>query len=117
MTHIHWVARGTGIPKDRDEVNRNLQTLHTCPIKMSVPEVEGGHNHDDILGFPGDGFHDPEDAVPPETMGAHLDSGDTPMTEDETGSPSSAKKHKKSSPVPPDEGQIGPGHSKREARR
>ncbi len=22
MPHIHWVARGTGIPKDRDEVNR-----------------------------------------------------------------------------------------------
>jgi hypothetical protein len=22
MTRIHWVARGTGIPKDRDEVNR-----------------------------------------------------------------------------------------------
>ena len=22
MTHIHWVGRGTGIPKDRDEVNR-----------------------------------------------------------------------------------------------
>ncbi len=22
MPHIHWVVRGTGIPKDRDEVNR-----------------------------------------------------------------------------------------------
>jgi hypothetical protein len=22
MTHLHWVVRGTGIPKDRDEVNR-----------------------------------------------------------------------------------------------
>ncbi len=22
MPRIHWVARGTGIPKDRDEVNR-----------------------------------------------------------------------------------------------
>ncbi len=22
MTHIHWVARGTGTPKDRDEVNK-----------------------------------------------------------------------------------------------
>ncbi len=21
MTHIHWVDRGTGVPKDRDEVN------------------------------------------------------------------------------------------------
>ena len=22
MTHIHWVVRGTGTPKDRDEVNK-----------------------------------------------------------------------------------------------
>ncbi len=22
MSHIHWVARGTGTPKDRDEVNK-----------------------------------------------------------------------------------------------
>jgi hypothetical protein len=22
VSHIHWVARGTGTPKDRDEVNR-----------------------------------------------------------------------------------------------
>jgi hypothetical protein len=22
MTHIHWVSRGTGTPKDRDEVNK-----------------------------------------------------------------------------------------------
>ena len=22
VPHIHWVARGTGTPKDRDEVNR-----------------------------------------------------------------------------------------------
>ena len=22
MTHIHWVARGTGTPKDKDEVNK-----------------------------------------------------------------------------------------------
>ena len=21
MTHIHWVTRGTGTPKDKDEVN------------------------------------------------------------------------------------------------
>ncbi len=27
---------------------------------MSVPETEGGQDHDDILGFPGDGFQDPE---------------------------------------------------------
>ena len=71
-------------------------------IKMSAP-AEGGQDHDDILGFPGDGFEDPQDGVPPETMGADLDSGDTPMTEEAAGSASSAKKRKKCAPVPPDE--------------
>jgi hypothetical protein len=70
---------------------------------MSAPEAEGGQDHDDILGFPGDGFEDPQDGVPPETMGADLDSGDTPMTEEAAGSASSVKKRKKSAPVPPDE--------------
>ena len=23
MSRMHWVARGTGTPKDRDEVNKN----------------------------------------------------------------------------------------------
>jgi hypothetical protein len=32
---------------------------------MSVPEEEGGQDYDDILGFPGDGFLDPEDGDPP----------------------------------------------------
>ena len=78
-------------------------SVQSCTgIKMSSP-VEGGQDHDDILGFPGDGFEDPQDGVPPETMGADLDSGDTPMTEEAAGSDSSAKKHKKSAPVPPDE--------------
>ncbi len=116
-------------------------------IKMSVPETEGGQDHDDILGFLGGGFQDPEDGDPPETMEADLHSGVTPMTEEVAGSgPSNAKKRKKSAPVPPDEfvgdriktlkttitgvksvglqpmdtgieGQIGPGHSIREARR
>jgi hypothetical protein len=49
-------------------------------IKMSAPEAEGGQDHDDILRFPGDGFEDPQDGVPLETMGTELDSGDTPMT-------------------------------------
>ena len=26
-SHIHWVARGTGTPKDKDEVNRQLRLL------------------------------------------------------------------------------------------
>jgi hypothetical protein len=34
-------------------------------------------------------------------MGADLDSGDAPMTEEAAGSASSAKKLKKSAPVPP----------------
>ncbi len=65
--------------------------------------MEGGQNHDDILGFPGGGFKDPEVGVSLETMGADLDSGDTPMTEESGGFANSVKKHKKSTPVPPDE--------------
>ncbi len=72
-------------------------------IKMSPPEVEGGQDHDDILGFPGDGYQDPEDGGPPETMDEDLDSGAARMTEESAGSdPSSAKKHRKSAPVLPD---------------
>jgi hypothetical protein len=55
------------------------------------------------LAFPGDGFEHPQDGVPLETMGADLDSGDAPMTEEAAGSASSTKKRKKSAPVPPDE--------------
>ena len=66
--------------------------------------MEGGQDHDDILGFPGDGFQDPEDGDPPETMETDLHSGAAPMTEEEAGSgPISVKKRKKSAPVPPDE--------------
>jgi hypothetical protein len=36
-------------------------------------------------------------------MGSDLDSGDTPMTEESGGSTRSTKKHKKSTPGPPDE--------------
>ena len=71
---------------------------------MSVSEVEGGLDHDDILGFPGDGYQDPQDGDPPETMDEDLDSGAARMTEESAGSgPSSAKKRRKSAPVPPDE--------------
>ena len=71
---------------------------------MSAPEVEGGQDHDDILGFPGDGYQDPQDRDPPETMVEDLDSGAARMTEESAGSgPSIAKKHRKSVPVPPDE--------------
>ena len=37
-------------------------------IKMSAPEAEGGQDGDDISGFPGDGYQDPQDADPLETM-------------------------------------------------
>ena len=30
MTHIHWVDRGTGTPKDRDEVNR--RDVYECDV-------------------------------------------------------------------------------------
>ncbi len=44
-------------------------------IKMSAPEAEGGQDRDDILGFPGDGYQDPQDGGPLETMDEDLDSG------------------------------------------
>jgi hypothetical protein len=34
MPHIHWVARRTGIPKDRDEVNR--REVCECDDKTRV---------------------------------------------------------------------------------
>jgi hypothetical protein len=64
---------------------------------MFAPEEEGGQDYGDILGFPGDGFNDKNDADPHEVMEPDLDAGDTPM--DETGpgcDQSSVKKHNKS---------------------
>jgi hypothetical protein len=73
-------------------------------IKMSAPEAEGGQDRDDILGFPGDGYQDPQDGDPLETMDEDLDSGAAGMTEESASSgPSSAKKRRKSAPVPLDE--------------
>jgi hypothetical protein len=37
-----------------------------CPA--SAPEAEGGQDYDDILGFPGDGFKDKDDANPAEAL-------------------------------------------------
>jgi hypothetical protein len=55
---------------------------------------------DPTLRFPGDGYQDPQDGVPPETMDEDLDSGAARMTEESAGSvPSSAKKRRKSVPV------------------
>jgi hypothetical protein len=42
---------------------------------MLVPEAKGGQDHDDILGFPRDGFQDPEGGDPPETMETDFHSG------------------------------------------
>ena len=36
MPRIHWVARGTGIPKDRDEVNGREVLLWFLFLKMFV---------------------------------------------------------------------------------
>ena len=71
---------------------------------MLVPETKGGQDHDDILGFPGDGFQDPEGGDPPETMETDFHSGTEPMTEEAAGSgPISVKNGKKCVPGPSDE--------------
>jgi hypothetical protein len=68
----------------------------SCRIKMSAPEVEGGKDRDDILGFPGDGYQDPQDGDPLETMDEDLDSGVARMTEESASSgPRSVKKRRK----------------------
>jgi hypothetical protein len=36
--------------------------------EMSSPEAEGGQDYGDILGFPGDGFKDKNDANPAEVL-------------------------------------------------
>jgi hypothetical protein len=43
--------------------------------KMSVLEAEGGQGEDDILGFPGDGFLDPEVGDPLDTIQEDFDGG------------------------------------------
>ena len=56
------------------------------------------------MGFPGDGFLDPEVGDPLDTMQEDFDGGAAEMTGQAGGShASSAKKRKKSAPVPPDE--------------
>jgi hypothetical protein len=53
-----------------------------------------------VTGFPGDGYQDPQNGGPPETMDEDLDTGTTRMTEESAGSgPSSVKKHRKSARV------------------
>ncbi len=39
MTHIHWVSRVTGTPKDRDDVNR--RDVCECDGLVCVVEVIG----------------------------------------------------------------------------
>ncbi len=54
--------------------------------------------------FPGDGFKDKDDANPDETREPVVDSGDTQMNEEATGSDqNTTKKHKTGAPVPPDD--------------
>ncbi len=36
MTHIHWVGRGTGTPKDRDEVNKREVCVRPISIKCNT---------------------------------------------------------------------------------
>jgi hypothetical protein len=119
----------------------------SCGSKMWIPEAEGGQDEDDILGFPGDGFLDPEVGDPLDTMQEDLDSGVAEMTgvsrwfsrkqcqeTQEECSCSSRRGRRGSYQANEDkdygfedcgqhtvdadiEGQLGPGHSKREARR
>ncbi len=73
---------------------------------MSDPEVEGGQDRDDILGFPGDGYQDPQDRGPLETMDEDLDSGAAPMTEESASSGRSSVK-KRSAPGLCRQGRLG----------
>ena len=53
------------VGRDRTPVPKK----HIRPVsEMSTPEVEGGQDYDDILGFPGDGFKDKDDVNPTETL-------------------------------------------------
>jgi hypothetical protein len=45
----------------------------SCRIKMSAPETAGGQDRDDMLRFPGDGYQDPQDGGPLETMDEDLE--------------------------------------------
>jgi hypothetical protein len=40
-THIHWVVRGTGTPKDKDEVNRRDVKIKTRLIDEMFSSVMG----------------------------------------------------------------------------
>ena len=48
--------------------------------------LEGEQDYDDIMGFPGDGFKDKNDANPTEVRKPVVDGGDTQMNETEAGS-------------------------------
>ena len=73
-------------------------------IEMSATTAEGGHDYDDILGFPGAGFQDKNTVDPTESSEPAVESGDAEMNETApTSGPSSAKKHKTIAVVPPDD--------------
>jgi hypothetical protein len=46
MPRIHWVARGTGIPKDRDEVNRREVVVCECDGKLEFIMNQYSENKD-----------------------------------------------------------------------
>jgi hypothetical protein len=70
---------------------------------MSAPAAEGGHDDDDILGFPGDGFEDKTDTNPG-VFGEQDEEGDDTQMNVTTGGSvqGSAKKRKKSAVVSSD---------------
>ena len=73
-------------------------------IATCAPAAEGGHDYDDILGFPGDGFQDKDAVEPAEASEPAVEGGDAEMNEAAPPSgPSSALKRKASAAVPPDD--------------
>ena len=48
---------------------------------MSAPTTEGGHDYDDILGFPGDDFQDKDVVESEETSEPDVESADAEMNE------------------------------------
>ena len=49
MSHIHWVPRGTGTPKDKDEVNRrDVYECDTSPITLT----HFTHHFLEVIGSP-----------------------------------------------------------------
>ena len=52
MSHIHWVARGTGTPNDKDEVNkREVYECDgcVCDLEVDSPSIFNVYHSDEAL--------------------------------------------------------------------